>query len=202
MKKRIVGALLALAMTIGVLAGCGGPSKLNKEEDFDVYKDGQLVQELGNEYHRCSITPDHVSLFSGSVDDLNIVREDSLIGAETRRGIKLGSTLEDVCEVYSGDEIVLMEIFFEDRNKDTIYERGKFRDLLVKYETELKEEDGYWISFEYYEKDGKRIGREEYISYKKNMEDDREANAQDYAEYTIRFCIVEGKVYHISISKN
>ena len=203
MKKRMIGALLALAMAIGILAGCGGPGKLNKEEDFDVYKDGKLVQELGDEYYGCLIDElGAPSLLNGPMDDLNFVKEDSLIGAETKRGIKLGSTLEDICEVYSGDEIVLMKIFFEDRNKDTIYERGKFRDLLVKYETELKEEDGYWIFFEYYEKDGKWIESEECFGYEEMIEHDREANVQDYARYTISFCIVEGKVYYISINNN
>ena len=43
MEKRMIGALLALAMTIGVLAGCGGPGKLDIDEEFDMYDGGKPV---------------------------------------------------------------------------------------------------------------------------------------------------------------
>ena len=55
MKKRMIGALLALAMTIGVLAGCGGPEMLDIDEDFDIYDGEKLVGDMergvyGNSY--------------------------------------------------------------------------------------------------------------------------------------------------------
>ena len=203
MKKRMIGALLALVMTIGVLAGCGGPSKLNKEEDFDVYKDGKLVQELGGEYYGCSIDElGAPSLLNGPMDDLNFVQEDSLIGAETKRGIKLGSTLEDICEVYSGEEIVLMKIFFEDRNKDTIYESGRFRDLLTKYETEIEEADNIVLSFNYYEKDGKWLENEELSGRDAVGEYEGKMVTQEYNRYAVILALLEGEVSMIDIYNN
>ncbi len=202
MKKRMIGALLALVMTIGVLAGCGGPGKLNKEEDFDVYKDGKLVQELGDEYYGCLIDElGAPSLLNGPMDDLNFVQEDSLIGAETKRGIKLGSTLEDICEVYSGDEIAYMEISKE-KFEDTIYESGRFRDLLTKYETEIEEADRIKLSFNYYEKDGKWVENEELSGRDALREYEGKMVTQEYNRYALILVLLEGEVSMISIYNN
>ena len=86
--KKMVCLILAVCCVAGALIGCGsGEAGLTDltEEDFMPYQNGEPVKELMEE--------------SDSTYSVEITEENDQ-GYETSRGIKLGSTFEEVLEAY------------------------------------------------------------------------------------------------------
>lgn len=211
MKKRMIGALLALAMTIGVLAGCGGPEMLDIDEDFDIYDGEKLVGDMergvyGNSY------------LDGDRDGIIIIKEEKGNSKfyeyseeyQTRRGIKVGSSLEDIFNAYSGEEIVNLSISpnnYEEmlgEGQISIYKYGKLKELREEYQREIKamEEDGGDIQliFGFYANDEE----EKSLAYPSSKErggegkDIQELADEGYKMYLLYFIIEKGKVVSIS----
>ena len=87
--KRIIAMLLAVAV-LACCAGCGesggGAATTMTEEDFCAYENGKVVYN--------PITDDAIVPLHGFTDT-----------EETKRGIHIGSTLEDLEKAYAGENV-------------------------------------------------------------------------------------------------
>ncbi len=90
MKKKIIAGLLALVSIVCLLAGCGGPGKVNgnvKDEDFYLYAGTNV---LSDDFPEKGEERVEYLIFEGETyEEFN-----------TSKGIGLGSTLEEVYEGY------------------------------------------------------------------------------------------------------
>ncbi len=110
--------MICLALCFLFLAGCSGVRSLT-EEDFAFYEKGKCIAKLEevvkmNEYG--------IRVFDYSQEGRNLFPDRVL---ETRRGIKIGSTIREITEAYSGLVIGYVLPVSEDE--------GRFRseDLLI-----------------------------------------------------------------------
>ena len=131
--KKVSLTLVVLLLCVAALSGCG-KTEMTKEE-FDLYKGDELVKEL--EFG------DNVAIEEGSEYE----------GCNTKRGIGLGSTLEEVYQAYKD-----MDITGIYRLDDVNDER--FLDSTLQEFYDQREEHGegtYNLEFAYYEQDGKWV---------------------------------------------
>ena len=213
MKKRIVGALLALVMTIGVLAGCGGPEMLDIDEDFDIYDGEKLVGDMekgvyGNSY--LNGDGEEITIIKGDKEDMgNYTYHEYSEEYQTRRGIKVGSSLEDIFNAYSGEDIVRIHISpnnYEEmlgEGELSISRYGKLKELREEYQREIKamEEDGgdIYLTFGFYANDEEKKS----LAYPNSKErggeggDMEKLEDEGYEMYLLDFAIEKGKVVSI-----
>ena len=159
--KKIVCLILAVCGVAGALVGCGsGEAGLTDltEEDFILYQNGEPVKELMEE--------------SDSTYSAEITEENDQ-GYETSRGIKIGSTFEEVLEAYPN--IQEWGTIDETTNPNL---RTKDREYLLDLSQKVKEQTGniYLLALPCVKENGKYYTtcNEEFLKwYKEKYKDDR-----------------------------
>ena len=172
--KKVSLTLVVLLLCVAALSGCG-KTEMTKEE-FDLYKGDELVKEL--EFG------DNVAIEEGSEYE----------GCNTKRGIGLGSTLEEVYQAYKDMDI--MPIYQIDDFSDQ-----QFLDSTLQEFYDQREEHGegtYELAFNYYEQDGKWV-KAQFGTDNRYLEEEFDLK-KEVNSYLLSIHMIEGEVIMILLS--
>ena len=172
--KKVSLTLVVLLLCVAALSGCG-KTEMTKEE-FDLYKGDELVKEL--EFG----------------DDIAIEEGSEYEDCNTKRGIGLGSTLEEVYQAYKD-----MDITGIYRLDDVNDER--FLDSTLQEFYDQREEHGegtYELAFNYYEQDGKWV-KAQFGTDNRYLEEEFDLK-KEVNSYLLSIHMKEGEVIMILLS--
>lgn len=97
MKKKIMVIVMALVLSISMLASCGGPSKKDYEHEMDTLGSAlSLFYYKLNQYNNGNITTDDL------VDDLNDLSDDLVkkLYVQTPEGKQIQSDIQEIAELF------------------------------------------------------------------------------------------------------